>query len=328
MSEEKTNKKEKIKHGLGKGLGALIPSVEFSKDKGFKIAPQAEEEKIDDNELVKMIDVDKIIKNPYQPRTEFDQEELDNLKNSIKTHGLISPIAVRHSISGYELISGERRLRAVTLLGMKKIPAYILDVKTDEEMLELAIIENVQRENLNPIEVANGYNRLIEECKYTQEQVSERVGKDRSTVANFLRLLKLPDPVQDMLRLKKLSMGHARALLALSEASRISAASKEVIEKGLSVRATEALVKDIESGRVKFTYDGKRIAPGKEKKEVVTKEVALQLEEVENRLRHVYGTNVKVHPKTPQSGTIELEFYSIDDFERLTELLEKSGANS
>ncbi len=323
MSEEKQNKKEKVKHGLGKGLGALIPTVEFSKDKGFKLAPKVEEEESpSEQSLAKLIDVDKIKKNPYQPRTEFDAEELENLKNSIIAHGLISPIAVRYSINGYELISGERRLRAFILAGMKKITAYIINVKSDEEMLELAIIENVQRENLNPIEVAHGYNRLIEEYKYTQEQVAERVGKDRSTVTNFLRLLRLPDSVQDMLRGKKISMGHARALLGINDKSHIIAAAKEIIDKGLSVRATETLVKDIEIGKVKFAFDGKKITTQKEKKEIVEKEVALQLEEIENRLRQQFGTNVRVIPKTKTTGIVEFEFYSIDDFDRLIELFE------
>jgi len=322
LSEDKQNKKEKVKHGLGKGLGALIPTVEFSKDKGFKLAPKVEEETTSEQGLAKLIDVDKIRKNPYQPRTEFDPDELENLKNSIITHGLISPIAVRYSINGYELISGERRLRAFTLAGLKKIPAYIINVKSDEEMLELAIIENVQRENLNPIEVAHGYNRLIEEYKYTQEQVAERVGKDRTTVTNFLRLLRLPETVQDMVRGKKISMGHARALLGINELSHIIATSKEIVEKGLSVRATESLVKDIELGKVKFSFDGKRIASQKEKKEVVEKDVALQLENIENRLRQQFGTNVRIIPKTKTTGIVEFEFYSIDDFDRLIELFE------
>lgn len=328
MNEEKQNKKEKIKHGLGKGLGALIPSVEFSKDKGFKLANKSEEELIiGESGITALIDIDKIKQNPYQPRTEFEPEALEDLKNSILKHGVIQAISVRHSINGYELISGERRLRASMAAGLKKIPAYILDVKSDKEMLEIALIENVQRENLNPIEIAHGYNRLIEECSYTQEQVSERVGKDRSTVTNFLRLLRLPEGIQELVRTKKISMGHARTLLSLSDQAKMIAASKEILDKELSVRATETLVKDIEAGRVKFTYDGKRITPTKSKKDIVTKEVALQLEDIESRLRHKYGTNVKVHPKNSVSGTIEFEFYSIDDFDRLIELFESEKAN-
>lgn len=322
MNEEKQNKKEKLKHGLGKGLGALIPSVEFSKDKGFKIANK-EEEPVADKGSVSMIEIDNIKRNPYQPRKDFEPAALEDLKNSILKHGVIQAIAVRSSINGYELISGERRLRASIAAGLKKIPAYILHDISDKQMLEIALIENVQRENLNPIEVAHGYNRLIEECSYTQEQVAERVGKDRSTITNFLRLLRLPESIQENVRTKKISMGHARTLLGLGDQAKMVAAGREIIEKELSVRATEALVKDIESGRVKFTYDGKKLAPqAKDKKDVVTKEVALQLEEIENRLRQSYGTNVKINPKNSESGTIEFEFYSIDDFERIVEIFE------
>jgi len=250
---------------------------------------------------------------------------LEELKNSILKHGVIQAISVRHSINGYELISGERRLRASIAAGLKQIPAYVLDDVSDKQMLEIALIENVQRENLNPIEIAHGYNRLIEECNYTQEQVAERVGKDRSTVTNFLRLLKLPESIQELVREKKLSMGHARTLLALDDHLKMIAASNEIIEKELSVRATEMLVRDIQKGKVKFTVDGKRIAPQKDKKDILPKESALQLEEIENRLRHLLATNVKITPKSQESGTIEFEFYSIDDFERLIEIFENNA---
>lgn len=322
QTEDKLPKKDKIKHGLGKGLGALIPSVEFNKEKGFKVSPVSSSEG-EKKGTVTLIDIDKIKRNPYQPRRDFDPEALEELKNSILKHGVIQAIAVRHSINGYELISGERRLRASIAAGLKKIPAYVLEDVSDKQMLELALIENVQRENLNPIEIAHGYNRLIEECNYTQEQVAERVGKDRTTVTNFLRLLKLPESIQELVREKKLSMGHARTLLALDDPAKIIAASHEILEKELSVRATENLVRDIQKGKVKFTYDGKRIAPQKEKQEVLPKESALQLEEIENRLRHLFATNVKIIPKNQESGTIEFEFYSIDDFERLIEIFEK-----
>ncbi len=322
MNEEKQNKKEKIKHGLGKGLGALIPSVEFSKDKGFKISTQ-EEAKTSEKGGVSTIEIDKITRNPYQPRKDFEPAALEELKQSILKHGVIQAIAVRTSINGYELISGERRLRASIAAGLKEIPAYILHDISDKQMLEIALIENVQRENLNPIEVAHGYNRLIEECSYTQEQVAERVGKDRSTITNFLRLLKLPESIQEHLRTKKISMGHARALLGLGDHAKMIAAGREVIESELSVRATESLVKDIEKGKLKFTYDGKKLIPqAKEKKEIVSKEVALQLEEIENRLRQAFGTNVKINPKNAESGSIEFEFYSIDDFERIIDIFE------
>ncbi len=322
MSQENTNKPKKPAPGLGKGLGALIPSIQFSKEKGFKIAP-TEEAKPDVHNFA-MIEIEKIKQNPYQPRHEFDRNALDDLKNSIREHGVIQPITVRPSINGYELISGERRLRATTELGLKTIPAYILEVKSDREMLEIALIENVQRENLNPIEIAHGYNRLIEECNYTQEQVAERVGKDRSTVTNFLRLLRLPESTQELLRSKRISMGHARALLGLGDHAKMLSAQREIIDSELSVRATEALVRDIETGKVKVSPDGGKVNKKKDKADVVGIESALTLDETETRLRQKFGTNVKIYPKTASSGTIEFEFYSIDDFERLVDLFEKN----
>ncbi len=324
QEQDKNTKKVQVRHGLGKGLGALIPSVEFNKDKGFKITSESES-KEEIKGTVSLIDIDKIKRNPYQPRRDFAPEALEELKNSILKHGVIQAISVRHSINGYELISGERRLRASIAAGLKQIPAYVLDDVSDKQMLEIALIENVQRENLNPIEIAHGYNRLIEECNYTQEQVAERVGKDRSTVTNFLRLLKLPESIQELVREKKLSMGHARTLLALDDQLKMIAASNEIVEKELSVRATEMLVRDIQKGKVKFTIDGKRIAPQKDKKDILPKESALQLEEIENRLRHLFATNVKIIPKSQESGTIEFEFYSIDDFERLIEIFENTA---
>lgn len=320
LNPEISTKTKKPLPGLGKGLGALIPSIQFSKEKGFKINPENEETITDGSTA--LIDIDKVKQNPYQPRHEFDETALQDLANSIKEHGVIQPITVRHSINGYELISGERRLRASMKAGLKKIPAYIMDViKTDRQMLEVALIENIQRENLNPIETANGYRRLMEECNYTQEQVSERMGKDRATVANFLRLLRLPEIIQEQLRSKKLTMGHARALLGLSDQAKMIAAWKETTENELSVRATEALVRDIESGKVRFNEE-KKLSQKKEKKDVVTPDAAFALEEAEDKLRHIYGTNVKIFPRNATSGTVEFEFYSIDDFERLVELLE------
>lgn len=321
MNTDNLQKTKKVTPGLGKGLGALIPNLQFSKDSGFKISSVSESEETKEGNLI-FLDPEKVKKNPYQPRTHFDPAALEDLKNSIREHGVFQPITVRHSINGYELISGERRLRASRELGLKSIPAYILDVVTDEQMLELAIIENVQRENLNPIEIANGYQRLIDECKYTQEKVAERVGKERSTVTNFLRLLRLPEFLQEQLRIKKISMGHARAMLGLTDHVRMIAVGKEVLEKNLSVRATESLIRDIDSGKMKFSPDGKQLTKVKDKREVVSLDTALELEEIETRLRHKFGTNVKIHPKNQKSGTIEMEFYSIDDFERLLDMLE------
>jgi ParB family chromosome partitioning protein len=309
-------KSTKIKPGLGKGLGALIPSVEFSTEKGFTMSKESEDG--EDNGIIGLIEISKIRINPYQPRQDFDKEALEGLKNSILKHGVISPITVRKSINGYELISGERRLRATTEAGLEKIPAYIMDVNTPLEMLELALIENIQRENLNPIETAHGYKRLIEEHNYTQEQVAERVGKDRSTVTNFLRLLKLPENLQEALRSKEISVGHARALLALSDVAKMIWAGNQIIEKQLSVRETESLVKQIETGKINVVSKPKQGL----KKEIISAEVKAVLEEKANNLRQAFGTQVRITPKTKESGTVEFEFYSADDLERLFELFE------
>ncbi len=308
-------KSTKIKPGLGKGLGALIPSVEFSTERGFTVSKDDEDNSIG---IIANIEISKIRANPYQPRQDFDADALEGLKKSILKHGVISPITVRRSINGFELISGERRMRASIEAGLDTIPAYVLDVNTSTEMLEIALIENIQREDLNPIETAHGYKRLIEEYNYTQEQVAERVGKDRSTVTNFLRLLKLPENLQEALRAKEISMGHARALLALSDVAKMIWAGGQIIEKQLSVRDTEALVKQIESGSVNVGTKPKQSI----KKPIISEEVKAVLTDKANNLRHSFGTQVRITPKTKESGTIEFEFYSADDLERLLELFE------
>lgn len=300
-------KNKKIKPGLGKGLSALIPD---SAERDIQNAEKNDNENFEHG-IIANIEITKIHRNPYQPREDFDKAALEDLKNSILEHGLIQPITVRPSINGYELVAGERRLRASTEAGFDAIPAYILkDITTGTQMLELALIENVQRENLNPIEVAHGYQRLIEECNYTQEEVSKRVGKERSTVTNFLRLLKLPENIQEAVRKKDISMGHARAILALEDAEKMTKAGKEVIEKQLSVRATEKLVKDILNGKDEKT----------EPKEILTREEKIVLEDRANTLRRSFGTQVKITPKTKESGVISFEFYSNDDLERLLDL--------
>jgi ParB family chromosome partitioning protein len=307
---------KKIKTGLGKGLGALIPSVHFKADEGFSVGDENENRQ---RGLISEVDIDKVVRNPYQPRQDFDLQALEDLKNSILKHGVIQPITVRKVEIGYELISGERRLRASKEAGMVKIPAYVMVVNTDFQMLELALIENLQREDLNPIEVANGYQRLIEECSYTQEQVADRVGKERSTVTNFLRLLKLPEKIQDYVRIKKFTMGHARALLALSDHAKMIWAGEEIINKTLSVRATESLVKQILAGEL-------RVTPLPLKKKVIGSEISPDIISVLNDkadgLRRLFGTQVKILPKSKTSGIIEFEFYSPDDLERLIDIFE------
>ncbi len=300
-------------------MGALLPSsIEFS-EKGFKFRSFEEEES---EGRIAFVEISKIGHNPYQPRKDFDQTSLEELKNSIIQHGVIQPVTVRRSMAGYEIISGERRLRAAIESGLSKIPAYIMEEVSDIEMLEMALIENVQRENLNPIEIANGYNRLIEECNLTQEVVAKKVGLDRTTITNFIRLLKLPEKIQESLRNKDIMMGHAKAILALESEEKMLTAWKEVSKKSLSVRATESLIKEIDSGKFNDGKGKKKLKKyGVSDKPNVSPDVALVLIDIENKLREVYATQVRINPKNDDSGLIEFNFYSKDDLERLIEML-------
>ncbi len=312
-NSKKTNKRARPqKPALGKGLGALLPDIKFA-DEGFKIdGEEAAKEKL------AYIEISKISLNPYQPRKRFDKTALEDLKNSIIENGVLQPIAVRRNANGYELISGERRLKASVLAGLDKIPAIIQTAPSDAKMLELALIENVQREDLNPVETAYGYRRLIEEFNLTQEEVALKIGKDRSTIANSLRLLKLPEKVLDSLRKNEISTGHARALLALNDREAILKLWKRTIDERLSVRAVETAVKEYNAKKIKSPV--KTAEEKKDKKSILDAASALALARFEDKLRKAYGTKVKITPKSKESGTIEFEFYSKDDFERLVEI--------
>lgn len=364
---------------LGKGLDALLPS-------SFSIEPP-DAAKPDDGQsvgVIAMIDVKRVRPNPMQPRQDFDREALEDLKKSIKEKGVIQPITVRRMDNGYEIIAGERRVRASTEVGLQTIPAYILDVETDADMLELALIENVQRENLNPVEVALGYKRLMEECHLTQEEVSKKVGKDRTTITNFLRLLRLPATIQESLRTKTLSMGHARAILAVTDERKQISVFEQVRAQELSVRRTEEIVKKVEAGvsieealaerptqQTSTTFNGSIDQPLSEisprttsggfgtgskpplpaistdgftipddLKEEFTPTEADDLPEttksnaeapakdpniisLESKFRHILATQVRIKTRpNAQNGVIEIDFYSHDELERLTELFE------
>ena len=279
---------------LGRGLGALI----------------TEQPKNDEQEKAKSlseISVAKIKANPFQPRQEFDADALNDLKKSIKEKGIIQPIAVRQVKDHYELISGERRLRAVLDLGYESIPAFVIEVNSKEEMLELAIIENVQREKLNPIEEAMAYQRLIDECKLTQDDVAKKIGKDRSTITNTIRLLKLPDEIKNSLKSSGISMGHARALLAIEDISIQKELWKKIVKDSLSVRKVEALIKGLgEKKTVKEKEKPKR---------------SVFVQKAEDNLREVFGTKVNIRMKN-EGGSIEIEFYSPEDLNRLLEIIE------
>jgi ParB family chromosome partitioning protein len=310
--------------GLGKGIGALIPK-ELIRPEGTSQQPLADVP--EGTSSVSFIDIERISTNPVQPRHHFDQQALEELAQSIAVHGVITPITVRPHFDGYELISGERRMRASQMAGKTTIPAFIINVGSDAQMLEIALVENVQREDLNPLEIAIGYQRLIEECGLKQEDVAVKVGKDRSTVANFLRLLKLPDDAQASLRNKRISMGHARALLALSTERAQLAVLREIVRKELSVRKTEALVKDMELGHKEVARNGDIVPVAQSQgqpsaaRAPKTDTSSSTLGTIEDSLRHLFGTQVKVKMKSNEAGSFEIDFYSLEELERLLELM-------
>lgn len=278
---------------LGRGLHALIPDVPV----GDSATPGIGD-----------VSISQIRPNPFQPRTEFDPHALDELKRSITENGLITPVTVRPFNSAYQLIAGERRLRAVQELGYESIPAYILDVREDAQMLELALIENVQRENLNPIEEALGYQRLIDDCRLTQEQVAQKVGKDRVTITNSLRILRLPEVIRESVRKGEISAGHARALLGVADKQDQHKLWKKILREELSVRQVEKFAKREEKPQtVKKAGADKR---------------SYAVREAEDVLRRILGTQVRIH-LSGKGGIIEVEFYSENDLERLLELLHK-----
>lgn len=284
---------------LGRGLSALIPdlSTERAENNNAKAGSILE------------IEVSRIVANPFQPRTDFAPQALAELKQSISENGLVTPVTVRPYNNGYQLIAGERRFRAVQELGYERIPAYVLEVQDDRQMMEMALIENVQRENLNPIEEALGYQRLIDECSLTQEVVAQKVGKDRVTIANSLRLLKLPEKVQESLRKSELSAGHARALLGLPERTQQVELWKAILKNGLSVRQVEKLVQ-------------RAAKPKNAAKKKVSPTAPYAVREAEDKLRRIFGTQVRILLQG-KGGKIELEFYSDNDLERLLELMQK-----
>ena len=279
---------------LGRGLSALIPEQD----------PKAQE----NGGNLQEIEVMRIRPNPFQPRLEFDPIALQELKSSIEEKGVIQPITVRKVDDHYELISGERRLRAVTEIGLDKIPCYIRQIDTKEEMLELAIVENVQREQLNPIEMAVAFQRLIDECNLTQDTIAQKIGKERSTVTNIIRLLKLPVFIQESLRKNEISMGHARSLLAIDNSKLLKTLWKKIIKEQISVRRIEQIIRENNSQKAKS-----------KKKEPPRRSVFIQ--KVEDNLRDKLGTKVVVKPKK-EGGVIEVEFYSPEDLNRLVEIFE------
>lgn len=316
----------KNKTVLGRGLGALLSGVEEITAEQRRDLPD------DDGHTVGTIcaiDIARVRPNPFQPRVDFNQQALEELKQSIQENGVIQPITVRRVEGGFELISGERRVRASIDAGLTEIPAYVLNVESDRAMLELALIENVQRENLNPIEVALGYQRLIKECALTQEEVSRKVGKDRSTVTNFLRLLRLPQPIQLSLRGNEISMGHARALLTITDDQHKLDLWRKVRDEALSVRRTEAIVKQIASAAngVKSRDVAPSAPDGDDDRAPARAQIEL-ITEISTRLQQVLGTQVRIKANGSSDGSIVIDYYSSEDLERLLDLfaiIERQG---
>jgi ParB-like partition proteins len=288
------------KRGLGRGLDAILQSPETditSADISGNYVAGA----------IAQIEIDKIETNPFQPRTDFDENALNELSESIKNQGVIQPVTVRKmGYDKYQLISGERRLRASKMAGLKQIPVFIR-VANDEQMLEMALIENIHRENLNAIEVAISYQRLLEECQLTQDQLSEKVGKDRSTVANFLRLLKLPAEVQIAIRDGYITMGHARALVNISDKSKQLIILKRIIDEDLSVRQVEMLAREK--------------SPAKKQKNIIPESYKIQAETLSKALK----MNVKVNRDSKGKGSLTINFKNDDEFERLLDFINKGN---
>lgn len=298
------------KTGLGKGLSALLDDSDAVNPPKNGINQVTETRHETSNRPIGEINISDVETNPYQPRTEFDQVALNELAESIRVQGLIQPITVRkHDGGNYQLISGERRLRASKLAGLTRIPAYIRSAD-DQQMLEMALIENIQRENLNAIEVALSFQRMIDECNLKQEQLGERVGKNRTTVTNYLRLLKLPPAIQVSIRDQKISMGHARALINVDQPDKQLFIHDEIIEKGLSVRKVEELVRSINSVQLK---------PALRKK---TPAVSFEYQKLQRDLAAKFATKVKLKVAENGKGAIEIPFVSEDDLSRILELLD------
>ncbi|MGD1845599.1 MAG: ParB/RepB/Spo0J family partition protein [Salibacteraceae bacterium] len=299
------DKKPEKKKALGRGLSALLENTQT--DVTSRIGSQDNPALVGS---VSKLPVQHIEANPFQPRTQFEQEALTELSDSIREHGLIQPVTVRKmGYDRYQLVSGERRFRASQLVGLEEIPAYII-VANDQAMLEMALVENIQRENLDPIEIAIGYQRLIDEVKLTQEELSRKVGKKRATVTNYLRLLKLPAEVQLGLRNRVISMGHARALLGLDSAEAQRALFTIIVNDELSVRQVEQRVRDKNIPSVS-TPSGPK-AP---------ESLPADIQQVQDNLSQHLKTNVSLKPSKKGNGKIIIPYASQHELERLLELL-------
>ncbi len=276
---------------LGRGLGALLSS-----DRTIDLGPEPAG-----------VDLESIVPGPMQPRTHFDDASLESLAESIRTHGIVQPLVVRRRENNYELIAGERRWRAAKLAGLSRVPVVVKDVP-DESLLEIALIENIQREDLNPIEEAQAYKKLIETVGLTQEALASRVGRDRSYITNYLRLLKLPEDLQQLVKEGRLSTGHARTLLALSHPDQQRRLARQIIDGGLSVRATEQLVQ-------RATQEKSPRAA------TAPHPIDPNVKAAETKLRRALGTQVKIIQLADGRGKVEIDFFNSQDLDRIYNLL-------
>ena len=296
MATQKPNK-----DALGKGIRSLLGSIDAELKSGSGELKKTVVEAATNFSRILLSDIET---NPKQPRTDFDEQALEELAQSIKIHDIIQPLTVSKMANGkYRLIAGERRMRASKIAGLTEVPAYIRQAN-DAQLLELALLENLQREDLNAMEVALSYKRMMDELTYTQDQVAERMGKDRSTVANFIRLLKLPPDIQLAVRNTTISMGHARALINVDTVDRQLFIFKEIKEKGLSVRQTEALVRNMykESGGAKKSTKSSLSSP---------------FQRIEDKLATHYDTRVKLKHNSKGHGQITFDYYSVEELNKL-----------
>ncbi len=282
-----------MKKVLGKGLGSLIPE---DKSKGFK-----------------EIKIDNIVPNRYQMREQFDQDKINELAATIKDKGIVQPLIVTGAAEGYMLIAGERRLRAARKAGFKSVPCIERDLK-EEDSLIVSLIENIQREELSPIEEAGAYRMMVEDFSMTQKEIAKEVGKSRSAVANTLRMLKLPPKLKEMVNLGKLSSGHARALLAVKNKKKRLALAKKIVREKLTVRETEKICSNLEKNKVGKTKSSTKKRARKDP----------HIESIEEELKKVLGTKVNIKLNSGSKsvdGKIEIKFYGLDDFERITDVI-------
>lgn len=297
------------KKELGKGLEALLSNMNDEREISVPVSTDEDIEGKD--QLLFHIPLTKIEVNPDQPRNQFDDATLQDLAQSIRNYGIIQPITIRRLHKDkYQIISGERRFRAAQLAGLEAIPAYVR-IANDMELLEMALVENIQREDLNPLEISISYQRLIDECAITHEELSNRIGKNRSTITNYIRLLKLPPEVQKGLKEEKLSMGHARALLSLENVDEILFVYSKILSKGLSVRATEHLIRDLHSS--------------KKSKSTGPPEIDPEIRRIQNRLSESLGATVLVTSRDGMKGEIKIKFESPNHLEEILDVIESEG---